>query len=100
MVISEVIYGYLRAVSGLPPYELRGKIVRMTIDLTPVRELFGLFTVLPMSFGNRIVEVVEKYKLLPNDALIALTCEVYGIGKIATFDDDFKRVDFLEIVRF
>ncbi len=36
--------------------------------------------------------------LLPNDALIAATCKYYGIKKIATFDEDFKRVDFLEVV--
>ncbi len=40
---------------------------------------------------------MQKYNLLPNDALIAATCRHYGI-KIATFDDDFKRVDFLEVV--
>ncbi len=38
------------------------------------------------------------YGLLPNDALIAATCKHYGINKIATFDPDFKRVDFLEII--
>ena len=35
-----------------------------------------------------------EYKLLPNDSLIAATCKHYGIKKIATFDPDFKRVDF------
>ncbi len=47
--------------------------------------------------GRIITEAIEiglKYKLLPNDALIAATCEHYGIRKIATFDEDFKRVDF------
>ncbi|RLI81862.1 PIN domain nuclease [Archaeoglobales archaeon] len=44
-------------------------------------------------------KIIEKYRLLPNDALIAATCKHYGIKKIATFDDDFKRVDFLEIVK-
>ena len=39
-----------------------------------------------------------KYRLLPNDALIAATCKYYGIKKIATFDEDFRRVDFLEVV--
>ena len=39
------------------------------------------------------------YDLLPNDALIAATCRHYGIKKIATFDEDFERVDFLEIVQ-
>jgi len=39
-----------------------------------------------------------EIKLLPNDALITATCKHYGIRKIATFDPDFKRVDFLEVV--
>ncbi len=45
-------------------------------------------------------EIVKSLVLLPNDALIAATCKHYGIRKIATFDSDFKRVDFLEIVKF
>ena len=43
-------------------------------------------------------EIIKRYYLLPNDALIAATCKSYGIKKIATFDSDFKRVDFLEIL--
>ena len=43
-------------------------------------------------------ELMKNYNLLPNDALIAATCKHYGIRKIATFDEDFKRVDFLEVV--
>ena len=45
-----------------------------------------------------VKEIMIKYRLLPQDALIAATCNYYGIKKIATFDDDFKRVDFLEVV--
>ena len=45
-----------------------------------------------------IRSVTEEYRLLPNDALIAATCKYYGIRKIATFDEDFERVDFLEVV--
>jgi len=44
------------------------------------------------------VLLMKKYKLLPNDALIAATCKHRGINKIATFDSDFERVDFLEII--
>jgi hypothetical protein len=46
------------------------------------------------------VEVGMKFQLLPNDALIAATCKHYGIKKIATFDGDFKKVEFLEVVDF
>jgi len=42
--------------------------------------------------------IMEKYKLLPNDALIAATCKHYDITKISTFDEDFRKVDFLNIV--
>jgi len=40
----------------------------------------------------------KLYGLLPNDALIAATCKHHEIRKIATFDPDFKRVDFLEVI--
>jgi hypothetical protein len=43
-------------------------------------------------------EILLKYRLLPYDALIASTCMSNGITKIATFDRDFNRVDFLKIV--
>ena len=50
---------------------------------------------------EEVVEITSslasKYKLLPNDALIAATCKQYGIAKIATFDSDFERIDFLEV---
>ena len=48
---------------------------------------------------SEIWELMKNYNLLPNDALIAATCKHYGIRKIATFDEDFKRVDFLEVVK-
>lgn len=44
-------------------------------------------------------EIGEKYHLLTNDALIAATCKHYGIKKIATFDEDFKKVEFLEVIK-
>nr|WP_257640101.1 MULTISPECIES: PIN domain-containing protein [Archaeoglobus] len=44
------------------------------------------------------VELAFEFGLLPNDALIAATCKHFGIKKIATFDEDFRRVDFLEVV--
>lgn len=47
---------------------------------------------------TEILKLMKKYKLLPNDAVIAATCKHYGIKRIATFDEDFRRVGFLEIV--
>jgi uncharacterized protein len=39
-----------------------------------------------------------KYKLMPNDAMIASTCLKHEISKIATFDSDFRRVDWLNVI--
>ncbi|MEM4617116.1 MAG: type II toxin-antitoxin system VapC family toxin [Archaeoglobaceae archaeon] len=100
VVVSEVIYGYLRALTNLKPHQLQSKLCKIDFDLSPIKELLSLFRVLSCSFGVEVAEIVEKYKLLPNDALIAATCKHYGIKKIATFDEDFKRVDFLEVLEF
>ncbi len=48
--------------------------------------------------ANDSIEIAFNYALLPNDALIAATCKYHGIRKIATFDADFERVEFVEIV--
>jgi len=100
VVVSEVIYGYLRALTNLKPHQLQSKLPKIDFDLSPIKDLLSLFRVLSCSFGAEVAEIVEKYKLLPNDALIAATCKHYGIKKIATFDEDFKRVDFLEVLEF
>ncbi|MGB7532449.1 MAG: PIN domain-containing protein [Halobacteriota archaeon] len=47
---------------------------------------------------DEFILLMREYNLLPNDALIAATCKHHGIRIIATFDPDFKRVDFLEII--
>ncbi len=99
VVVSEVVYGFLRAETGLSPFELRKGITRLDVDLTLLMRLFGLFRLLPCNYGISIMEVMEDYRLLPNDALIAATCKSHSIKNIATFDEDFKRVDFLDIVK-
>jgi len=42
--------------------------------------------------------IMQRYRLLPYDALIVSTCISNGIKEIATFDKDFKRVDLLEVL--
>ncbi len=98
VVVSEVVYGYIRAVTNLPPTKLKKKIVQIEMDFKLIGELLGLFEMLPLRTGAGVIEFITNYKLLPNDALIASICRHYGIKKIATFDEDFKRVDFLEII--
>ncbi len=47
---------------------------------------------------QEVVETIKQFKLLPADAIIALTCRHYGIDVILTFDDDFRRVPWLRVV--
>lgn len=39
-----------------------------------------------------------SYNLMPDDAMIASTCLKHEIFKIATFDSDFLRVDWLSVI--
>ena len=98
VVYSEVIYGFLRGKYMLSPYKLRKEIVHLDLDFLDLKDLFSLFINLSMDVGKELFSFVEKYKLLTNDALIAATCKHHGIKKIATFDPDFKRVEFLEVI--
>ena len=54
--------------------------------------------VLPNARYSEMIEMMEKFNLLPNDAIIAATCKTWGITIIATFDDDLKNVNFLKFV--
>ncbi len=53
-----------------------------------------------MDNAGQVVDFRMKVKnsLHPVEVLIVPTCKHYGIKKIATFDEDFERVDFLEVV--
>ncbi|NJE61840.1 PIN domain-containing protein [Thermococcus sp. 21S7] len=76
IVASEVMFFYIKAKTGMKSYEIkRNPAALANIDLEPIFELFSLFNMLEIS-----------------------TCEFYGIDKIATFDDDFKRVKTMKIV--
>ena len=43
-------------------------------------------------------DFIVRYKLLPTDVQIALTCRYYGISTIASLDEDFKRVQWLKTI--
>ena len=47
---------------------------------------------------KELYEALLKYRLLPSDAIIALTCKHLGIERILTFDEDFKRVPWLTVI--
>ncbi len=71
-------------------------------ELEALRELIGGLGVVilqDVASLDEMLQVAERYRLLPGDALIAVTCRHYGIRRILTFDDDFERIPWLEVVR-
>ena len=69
--------------------------------LNAVRELIRRLNIrlIPsMYVEQELYEVMTSYRLMPGDAIIALTCRHYGINTIITFDEDFKRVPWLKTI--
>ena len=104
IVISEVVYGYLRLALDVSRYRLRKYVIEYTDRVKELLEqdvypLFTDFEHLPISIGiENLIEYMTKYRLLPNDALIVATCRAYNINDIATFDEDLKRVPWINIL--
>ena len=99
---SEVLFVYIKAKTGKKSYELkkRPEIVK-SVELDDIVELLRRYRTLDVgeAVEREAKKLITKYGLLPNDAIIAAICKHYGIKKIASLDPDFKRVDFLEVIR-
>ena len=80
IVESEVIYQLIfKAKSGMKLEELK-LVLKAFISLEIGENIRNLF-----------FEVIEKYDLKPNDALILATCKYYGISYLLSLDEDFKE---------
>ena len=66
--------------------------VRELIKRLNIRLISSIYT------EGELYKVLIEFRLLPSDAIIALTCKHYGINTILTFDGDFKRVPWLKVV--
>jgi predicted nucleic acid-binding protein len=103
-VVSETIYIYLRLALDVSRYKLRELINKrderiknlIEEDIRPLLSFFNLVTA--EARIEELLDLIENYGLLPNDALIAIVALKHGISTIATFDDDFKRIPWLRII--
>ena len=107
VVFSEVVYKsmVLKFLEKEPKFSLKklkrnvDKYVYLYKDFSNFLREFEIdFLAIPEEGIEIASSLAREYKLLPNDALIAATCKHYGITKIATFDHDFDRVDFLVVI--
>ena len=103
-ITSETIYIYLRLALDVSRYRLKELITKqdervknlLEEDVRPLLSLFNLIT--PETSVEELLNLIESYGLLPNDALIAIAAHKHGISTIATFDEDFKRVPWLRVI--
>ena len=79
----DILEGYKILQDFLGELQRENRLLYLPITLEVIREA-----------GN----IATKHGLLPNDALIAATCEHYGIDVIATFDEDFTRIPWLKVI--
>lgn len=104
VVFSEVLFVLLKLLTGMKAYELkrRPQTVRETLKMldNQIAFLQGYFIELEINeeIKQAALDVMRRYGLLPNDAIIAATCKHYNINTIITFDEDFKRVAWLRII--
>lgn len=94
IVLSEALYVYLKAITGLKSYELKKKAVEITKrkkELQEIALVFEAFIVLDITneIYNLALELITENGLLPNDALILATCKLNGITHLMSFDEDF-----------
>ena len=104
IIFSEVVFILLKLLTGIKAYELKRRpelvkeiIKKIDKQIKFLREYFIELEV-NESVKQIAIEVMRQYGLLPNDALIASTCRHYGIERILTFDEDFKRVPWLIVL--
>jgi len=102
IVVSEVIFICLKLKTKKSAFELKkAPDIVKRVDLKNVYELLDTFIELQSDkeITRSAEDVIARYGLLPNDALIAATCKHHGIRKLATFNGDYKQVDFVEIIK-
>ena len=97
-VLEELVFILLRGFSGVGYWKLKkdsdGLKAVYATKVKPFVEYFTrFFRVLDVNFEVFKIscEIVERYGLLLNDALILATCKHYGIKYLISLDKDFER---------
>lgn len=92
-VVSEYLYFVLGFSGGASPRTLKEK--RQILEIFSANEnLTSILTDFSFINGNfntltDVPELMSKYNLLPNDAIILATCKIHNITKLASHDSDF-----------
>ena len=91
VVFSEAVYLLLGFYSGVSPRSLKGKPEKLPGELDLVFEALEEYAFVELGEKTSLIarDLIQKYAMLPNDALILATCIEHGLS-LVTLDDDFK----------
>ena len=91
-VFSEVIYVMIGHYSGKAPRTIKGNPKRLPKELDTVFQILSDYAFVEVTRETTKIakELIEKYAMLPNDALILATCIEHGFA-LATLDEDFSE---------
>lgn len=102
VVLSEYTFYLLIIEGGKAPLTLkRDKTIPAIIEQHNPADFLSELSFLES--GSAVIPLylylMEKYNLLPNDALILATCKLNGIDQIASYDADFETACLGENIR-
>ena len=92
-VVSEYLYHFLAIYGGKSPMAVQksrfiNAIIASSFDYTFIDRFSFLST--DVSIIASVPELMSKYNLLPNDAIILATCKIHAITQLASHDTDFE----------
>ncbi|WP_297497956.1 type II toxin-antitoxin system VapC family toxin [Thermococcus sp.] len=90
-VFSEVFYVMMGHYFGKAPRTIKGKPEKLPEGLDTVFQILSDYAFVEITKETTEIarDLIQKYAMLPNDALILATCMEHGFS-LATLDDDFK----------
>lgn len=77
------------AKKGLEPFS------EVVASLNGLLDELGVIIVSDSFRREELYETIKEYNLMPSDAQIVIACRNHNVKHIATFDSDFKRVNWL-----
>ena len=106
IIASEVTYIVMRATTGKSPFEIKRIKELPEKTKTALQAIYDIFdyALEYAPIGTEVLrqarKYVEKYALLPNDAIILATATYYGMDAVITYDSDLltlKKVQGVQI---
>ncbi len=105
IVISEFLFHFLKINGNAAPQSLQSSekipsILSQSLDYNLLRLFHCLAN--DARLINIVPELMQRYNLLPNDAIILATCKVHSITKLASHDTDFIepcKAEGIELLR-